>query len=107
MSLGEVDHTFEKEQRVYPIVIDFYFEPSEYFQVQWAQKNDCLLFVDKYECFVIEFEGGYQRKRKLPQMEDKVVHHIHEDPENTGFFILCSREYDELIELEHSHRDEL
>ena len=40
-------------------------------------------------------------------MADKVVHHIFEDPIDTGFYILCSLEYDEKLELEHSHRDEM
>lgn len=36
-----------------------------------------------------------------------MVHIIHEDPDHSGFFVLCSKEYDELLELEHSHRDEI
>lgn len=67
-----------------------------------------MLFVDKSEMFVVEFmDDGCQRKRKLTQMKNKIVHHIHEDPHNSGFYILCSKEYDELLELEHTHRDEI
>lgn len=40
-------------------------------------------------------------------MDGKVVHHIHEDPTDSGFYIICSKEYDSHLELEHSHRDEI
>ena len=40
-------------------------------------------------------------------MKNKVVHYIEEDPYDTGFYILCSREYDQRLELEHSHRQEI
>lgn len=39
-------------------------------------------------------------------MKGKIVHHIREDPVDRGFFIVCSKEYDERLELEHSHREE-
>lgn len=57
--------------------------------------------------FVIEFlETSEHKKRKLYQLTGKVCHHIYEDPYSSGFYILCSKEYDECLELEHSHRDE-
>lgn len=63
--------------------------------------------MDKHDKFVVEFmNDGCHRKRKLTQLKDKVVHFIEEDPIDNGFYILCSREYDDCIELEHSHRDE-
>lgn len=96
------------QARDFPIKVDFLNEPSQYFQVKWADKNDCLIFVDKHEMFVVEFmDDGYQRKRRLNHMIGKVVHFIYEDPTDTGFYILCSQEYDERLELEHTHRDEI
>lgn len=63
--------------------------------------------MDKNDQFVVEFmNDGCHRKRKLSQLKDKLVHFIEEDPINSGFYILCSKEYDERLELEHSHRDE-
>lgn len=57
--------------------------------------------------FVVDLlENGYQKKRRLNQMKGKIVHFIQEDPFDRGFYIICSQEYDERLELEHSHRDE-
>lgn len=58
--------------------------------------------------FVVDFlKDGCHKKRKLSQMKDKVVHFIYEDPYDCGFYILCSREYDQRLELEHTHRQEI
>ena len=50
----------------FPFDIDFLEETTEYFQVKWSFKNDCLIFVDKGEKFVFEFdENGITQKKKL------------------------------------------
>lgn len=36
-----------------------------------------------------------------------MVHYVCDDPYDDGFYILCSRLYDDTLELEHSHRDEI
>lgn len=91
----------------FPFKIDFYNEPGEYFQVKWAKKNDCLVFLDPNEMFIVEFmPDGCHKKRKLPQMKGKIVHYMQEDPQYNGFYIICSKEYDSHLELEHSHRGE-
>ena len=98
----------DSHQWKFPFTVEFQEEPGEYFKVQWASSNDCLIFVDKRETFVVEFgEDGCSKKRLLPQLDDKIVHHIQEDPHDTGFYIICSKEYDQKLELEHSHRDEI
>lgn len=60
------------------------------------------------EKFIIEvFDDGGYIKTSLIQMKNKIIHYVFDDPSDKGFYILCSKEYDEKIELEHSHRDEL
>lgn len=101
------DNFKEKEMR-FPFTVDFITEPSEYFKVKWAKRNDCLVFLDEDEMFVVDIMmDGCHRKRKLRQMKGKIVHHMEEDPDGSGFYIICSQEYDSRLELEHSHRDEL
>lgn len=40
-------------------------------------------------------------------MKNKAIHYIKEDPYENGFYILCSREYDQRLELVHTHRAEI
>jgi hypothetical protein len=39
-------------------------------------------------------------------MENKIIRYIRKDPISKGFYVVCSREYDNCLELEHTHRDE-
>lgn len=60
IKVNDIDIEQPRSGRKYPIKIDFYNEPTEYFKVKWARRNDCLIFVDKYECFIVEFmEDGF------------------------------------------------
>jgi len=50
----------------FPFSINFYAEPTSNIMVKWARRNDCLIFVDKTDTFIVEFmNDGCHRKRKL------------------------------------------
>lgn len=50
----------------FPFAINFYGEPTQHLRVKWAKKNDCLIYVDNDDMFVVEFmSDGCHRKRKL------------------------------------------
>ena len=73
-----------------------------------SQEKDCIFFGDFEEKFVIDIDAnGSSKKRKLRHMDNKIIRFIEKDPCNKGFYVICSKEYDNCLELEHTHRDEI
>ena len=51
---------------MFPFCIDFYEEANNYFIAKMSRKNDCLIFVNEAEMFVVDFtHDGCHKKRKL------------------------------------------
>lgn len=73
-----------------------------------SHDKDCIFFGDFEEKFVIDISAnGCSKKRKLRHMDNKIIRFIKKDPSNKGFYVICSKEYDNCLELEHTHRDEI
>ena len=47
-----------------------------------------------------------ERRGLTTGVAKKMAEDEEEDPVESGFYIVCSKEYDDKLELEHSHRDE-
>ena len=94
--LDEKESTFAPqmtdEDWMFPYQLDYLEDESGTFLVKMSSNNNCLIFVNKTETFVVDFKrDGTTTKRKIPHMSDKVVHFIQEDPYENGFYIICSK----------------
>ena len=65
-NLDNFDNESVDEHWMFPFCIDFYEETNTYFYAKMSRKNDCLIFVNKSEMFVVDFTpDGCHTKRKL------------------------------------------
>ena len=65
-SQDDFDNESVDEHWMFPFCIDFYEETNTYFQAKMSSKNDCLIFVNESEMFVVDFTpDGCHKKRKL------------------------------------------
>lgn len=80
---------------MFPFCVDFYEENFDQFHVKMSSKQECLIVVNDSETFVVDFScDGCHVKRKIFHMKNKKVHYIFEDPYDSGFYMLCSKNYD-------------
>lgn len=65
------------------------------------------MYADVKEKLLIQsLHKGSTIKRKLLQLEDKVVYMItpDPDPQGEGFYVMCSEQYDKYVHIVHSNR---
>lgn len=101
------DEVVEDKGQGRHLSLNFEHEPTEHLMVRISKNNKQIIFTDNHEKFIVDLHVGYSEKRKLASIEGKIVMYIQEDPAGTGFYVVCCKEYDSKIDVEHSHRPAL
>jgi len=86
--------------------INFMYAPTEHLQFKISRDSKSVIFTDVNEHFIVENHGCFYTQRKLNQLQDLIVMYIEEDDQGTGFFLICSKKYDETITVLHSTQED-